>query len=417
MELNVYIEKNSEKIFCGIISGGKFSYAKGYLQNENSRAISISLPLQENEFDENKTKAFFDGLLPEGFSRRSLASHMQLPENDYLGILSKLGTECIGAIQIIGNDEPQKAEYKRISLEEVKALAAEGASKSTELLIQSHLSLAGASGKVGLYYDERNDAWYQPFGVAPSTHIVKQSHVRLSGIVINELLCQWTARECGIETSDSFILPAGGSGDSGILFATKRYDRALSNENYTSGLPCPDRLHQEDFAQALATDSFYKYEPAGGAYLKKCFELLQNNSANPLADSLKLWNIVLFNYLIGNTDAHLKNFSLMYNQNIEQPLLAPAYDLISTAIYEGSTRKLSMRIGDATDLDQVCKESFRLAAKEIKLNERLAMACYERMMDLVPAALEKCADQICELGFEQAGVIKDKILKQIKRGS
>ena len=70
---------------------------------------------------------------------------------------------------------------------------------------RSHLSLTGASGKVGLYYDAAGKQWYLPKGTAPSTHIVKQSHVRLDGIVTNEQLSMMTAAKCGIDVPESFI--------------------------------------------------------------------------------------------------------------------------------------------------------------------------------------------------------------------
>ena len=91
----------------------------------------------------------------------------------------------------------------------MKELAAEGAQKSAEIVTKSHLSLTGASGKVGLYYDVVNDHWYLPQGTAPSTHIVKQSHVRLEGIVTNEQLSMMTAAKCGIDVPESFIMTWG----------------------------------------------------------------------------------------------------------------------------------------------------------------------------------------------------------------
>ena len=96
----------------------------------------------------------------------------------------------------------------------MKALAAEGAQKSAEIVTKSHLSLTGASGKVGLYFDKEGAQWYLPTGTAPSTHIVKQSHVRLDGIVTNERLCMMTAAKCGIEVPESFIIDPGSGADS-----------------------------------------------------------------------------------------------------------------------------------------------------------------------------------------------------------
>ena len=102
-------------------------------------------------------------------------------------ILAALGRECLGAIQIIedGMDVP-KAGYQKLTKEDVCRLAKEGALEAAELVTKAHLSLTGASGKVGLYYKKDTNEWYLPIGAAPSTHIVKQSHVRLDGIVTNE---------------------------------------------------------------------------------------------------------------------------------------------------------------------------------------------------------------------------------------
>ena len=67
-------------------------------------------------------------------------------------------------------------------------------------------------------------------GTAPSTHIVKQSHVRLEGIVTNEQLSMMTAAKCGIEVPQSFIIDLGSGNDSEVLYATRRYDRTLEKE-------------------------------------------------------------------------------------------------------------------------------------------------------------------------------------------
>ena len=148
-----------------------------------------------------------------------------------------------------------------MSAEEVKRLAQEGATESAELVTKAHLSLTGASGKVGLYYDNEKDEWYLPYGDAPSTHIVKQSHVRLKNIVANEQLCLLTAKKLGIEVPESFIVKTTGIDSEDVLFATKRYDRKISvNNKKINGLTIPYRLHQEDFAQALGIASSEKYE-------------------------------------------------------------------------------------------------------------------------------------------------------------
>ena len=109
-KLNISIEVNGENIFVGHITGNDFndacfSYADSYLSNVENRAISISLPLQKEAFSSNSTRIFFEGLLPEGFTRRCVAEWMHADANDYLSLLAGLGNECLGAIKIIENLE------------------------------------------------------------------------------------------------------------------------------------------------------------------------------------------------------------------------------------------------------------------------------------------------------------------------
>lgn len=134
----------------------------------------------------------------------------------------------MGAIKVIDESIAEiKPEYRKLTNDEVKKLAKEGATESAELVTKSHLSLTGASGKVGLYYDGKH--WFLPIGEAPSTHIVKQSHIRLKRIVWNEQLCLLTAKKLGIEIPDSFIIHLGSAEDEDVLFATKRYDRKMND--------------------------------------------------------------------------------------------------------------------------------------------------------------------------------------------
>ena len=167
----VNIERNGKMTPIGYIAGesyktARFAYFEHYLQDRNAVPVSISLPLQQESFSAERTKLFFEGLLPEGFTRRSVAQWLHLDENDYLSILHQLGRECLGAICILTEDETKMASYEKITEQQVRDLAAEGAQKSAEIVTKSHLSLTGASGKVGLYYDAQGDQWYLPEGTA-----------------------------------------------------------------------------------------------------------------------------------------------------------------------------------------------------------------------------------------------------------
>ena len=417
MKLIVSIERRGKQCHVGTIEGATqsdacFQYEEEYLRDPDSVPISISLPLQEELFPVQQTKNYFEGLLPEGYTRRTVAQWMHVDENDYLSILHGLGRECLGAIQIRTEDEEIQASYETVSQDEIRALAEEGVSKSTELVTRAHLSLTGASGKVGLYYDSVHDRWFIPWGTAPSTHIVKQSHIRLNDIVTNEQLSLITARNCGIDIPESFIIDTGSGKENEVLFATARYDRSWPDHPETiNGLPCPFRLHQEDFAQALGILSSEKYEKRPSGYLRMMFEILRRYSSDPIRDQIKLWDIVVFNYLVGNTDAHIKNSSLLYSPDMKSVRLAPAYDLVSTTVYEQSTREMAFYIGGDLLIDHITRESFRKAALEIGISKRIAEERFDWMRDRFISGLTQSAEILSDSGYPIATAIRDKILR------
>ena len=419
--LSVWIEINGEQAYVGDIRGesvrdARFTYAKEYRLNPSRRPISIHLPFSDEAFSVEDTRNFFEGLLPEGFTRRCVASWMHADENDYLTLLAGLGKECLGAIKITDEKKPvDMATYQRLTVDEVKQLAKEGATEAADLVTKAHLSLTGASGKVGLYYDKQSDSWYLPMGAAPSTHIVKQSHVRLDGIVTNEQLCLMTAKNVGIEIPNSFVINVGDGQDEDVLFATERYDRKfVQSSKKIADLPIPFRLHQEDFSQALGIPSANKYEHDHAGYLLRMFDILRQYSANPMEDQLKLWDLCIFNYLIGNTDNHIKNVSLLYSADMQSIRLAPAYDIVSTVIYESSTREMAFSIGNEYYINRIDRESFRQQSGMIGLGEKVAMKHFDRMANMFYSALDQACEDLMRAGFRKALDIKSRIREQRK---
>ena len=424
INLKVQIEINGQFVQVGHIKGNSFndavfSYDESYIASSTAHSISLSLPLSKKDFDADATKTFFDGLLPEGFTRQCVADSIHASSDDYLSILRQLGSECLGAIQIIDEDKPSiKTGYKPLTIEEIKELAKEGASKSAEIVVKSHLSLTGASGKVGLYYDQASGKWYKPQGLAPSTHIVKQSHVRYKNIVLNEQLCLLAARKLGIEIPESFILQAqaGKVNDEDVLFATRRFDRDFDNASHIiDGLKTPYRLHQEDFAQALGIKSSDKYEKAGQGYLKRMFDLLQKYSSNPIEDSLKLMRRTVYNCIIGNTDNHIKNSSLIYSKDLSSIRLAPFYDVVCTKIYESSTDEMSVSINGKQNINQITRDDLEQEAKNCGLGPKVAMKIYDEVYNGIQKALLDSADELSKIGFTEAQAIAEKILGYVKK--
>lgn len=219
-----------------------------------------------------------------------------------------------------------------------------------------------------------------------------------------------TAENMGIEIPESFIVNVGDGRDEEVLLATKRYDRAIKDGlKKINGLSVPYRLHQEDFSQAMGISAHNKYESDNAGYLKMMFEIIRQKSFNPIADQLKMWDICIFNYLIGNTDNHIKNVSLLYDEELKTVRLAPAYDILSTVIYTSSTRDMAFSIGNEYDIEKITRDSFRREAANIGLGEQMAMKRFDYLANAFPYALNKACDELLGKGFNKAIDIYERI--------
>lgn len=415
-KLDVSIEIEGRMLEVGVITGesdysAQFAYTEDYLAQETARPISLSLPLTDRKYGPEETRRFFEGLLPEGFLRRTVAENNRADASDYLSILEMLGSECLGAIQIKGeNYERTVPEYRPLDPEMMFRLASEGATTSADLVVEAHLSLTGASGKIGAYRSE-DGTWYLPVGSAPSTHILKQSHIRYDHIVQNEQLAMQTADLMGISIPASDIVETSGSPDECVLFATERYDRTMEDSvRSISGLPCPLRLHQEDFGQALGIASADKYERPGDMHMRRMFELLRKYSASPIEDQMRLWDIIVFHWLIGNTDGHIKNFALVYDRQLRSVRLAPAYDIVSTVVYGTHSSKMAFSIGGEIEWSSVDRRCFEQACDEIGVSRNIFMKRYDRLADAFRPALQQAAERLENAGYEESGELAGRLL-------
>ncbi len=418
IELTVRMELDGKSVEVGTLNGNGsddvvFAYSEEYIYGKNGVPISISLPLRTEPFTPKETRNYFDGLLPEGFMRRTIAGNIHAGEDDYIAILKELGKECLGAINIsIRGEDTVPENYEELDIQTVKALAAEGVSRSAAMAAESRMSLTGASGKVGLYYETGSGRWFLPKGCAPSTHIVKQSHIRLDSIVTNEQLCMETAGKLGLNVPSSFIINTASGAEDEVLFAVRRYDRVFAENGRTvCSLPVPKRLHQEDFAQAMGIPSSAKYEPEGASYLHGMTEILKKYSVNPGEDILKLFDMIVFCWLSGNTDAHLKNFSLLRNSSGRGIRLAPAYDMLSTVIYPSGTRNMAFGINGKYNIDKITKDDFLKAAAKEGISERIAGERFDNIREGFTGALESTAEELMEAGFRDAGNVKERMIQ------
>lgn len=419
--LCVQIEINGTFKKTGTISGTNsldavFSYDRTYLEKKEARPISINMPFSK-KISSKETRTFFEGLLPGGFYRRQIMESMQIEEDDYISILKILGKECLGAIVITDESEKKiESNYEQIDLKDLDFNKIISAGKLSDLQ-DTHLSVNGACKKISLYYDSENNRWYQPNGSASGNYIMKSCNDIYEDLSVNEQLCLSTAKRLGIEIPESFILKVNNeSFRPTVLFATERYDRTIDqNSRYIGKLPVPYRLHQEDFAQALGIPLSQKYEPEGKHYLKSMFDVLRLHSSNSSKDMARLWKMCVFNFFIGNTDNHIKNFSLVYSKDLNSVRLAPFYDVSSTLIYENISKKMAFSINHKVDITKITKEDFRKESRLIDLDEHQAMQIYDEIKDNLKTALYESAEELESSGFMNAKNIAERILTVMKR--
>ncbi|MEN8255700.1 MAG: HipA domain-containing protein, partial [Verrucomicrobiota bacterium] len=245
---------------------------------------------------------------------------------------------CAGAVALLDPDEDlpaQQHSYHPVSNEELETILDTLPQKP--LLAgeaEVRLSLAGAQNKLALFYDENGFAL--PLHESPSSHIIKPEAEAFPGLVENENYCLRLARIVGIPAAEAEPLVLGKH----RCLLVRRYDRQWEGNQLV-------RLHQEDFCQAMGVPSRLKYQSEGGPHLSHCFDLIRKASSRPAKGLIVLFEAMLFNYLIGNNDAHAKNFSLLYVPSGDgvQVELAPLYDLVCTISYPGLSPKMAMKIG------------------------------------------------------------------------
>lgn len=253
-------------------------------------------------------------------------------------------------------------------------------SKNKPMLLGSkdlRLSLAGAQEKISLAYF--NDTWHLPKNGAPSTHILKPTRSgELSTIAQNEFFCMNLAEKLNLPVPKTQILEL----DDLSVFVCQRYDRKFDSEK-----PLIQRIHQEDFCQALGIMNDIKYQADGGPSFKDCFNLIQEKFSDKLEQINIFLKSILFNYLIGNCDSHGKNYSLIYeNSKIK---LSPLYDLVSTTVYPSLTTKMAMKLGSNYEIEKINRTDFFKQAELFEIKNRFWLSAIEDFSkNLIPAFTE-----------------------------
>jgi serine/threonine-protein kinase HipA len=405
-----------------------FTYHDLWLRDPERFALSPYLPLP-GEADLARlpraspghsvvVRDFFQNLLPEGRSLDAAAAAARVSRGSLIGLLASLGAECMGALRIL----PQGASAPATSLRPVTSKELSERIRERPDVPFSvwdgkvRLSIPGYQDKLALFV--RGQDWFLAEGALASTHILKpEPQAKITaGLTSNEFFCMRLASACGLEVAAVRLLQLP---EPALL--VERFDRRASLTNDSPRREVVDRLHVMDGCQALGLSVDAKYERLygngkdvrhirDGANLPHLFAL-QHFAPQPLVQRQALLRWVIFQVLIGNTDAHAKNLSFF--AGISGVTLAPAYDLVSTF---GMNREIiddnfAMAIGDTFRQEELSPFDWAVMAERCGLpkaqvgNElrRLAALVHQQL----PAVVEHCISQAADpdvLGRIQAGI-------------
>ena len=361
---------------------GRFSfvYDEAYRRLPAAIPLSLSMPLSVAEHGDKTIAPFLWGLLPDNDETLSQwGKRFGVSPRNPFALLSYIGEDLQGAIQIVPPDKIDDLKKR----EGVTLLTTEALARSFAELLRNpgatqftpgggQFSLAGAQRKKALYLV--NAKWYEPRGRTPSTHILKPPIPGLAGQVENEMFCQRLAPRLDLPAPKCWIEHFGDI----TVIVIERYDRQRVAGRRLSPIDKAGgevrRIHQEDSCQALKVDPRNKYQRDGGPGIKTIMELL-SGSGRPSEDRDRFMRACAFNFVIGGSDAHGKNYGLLLGPR-GRFRLAPLYDLASWLPY--STRRREDRFAMSIDghyrFDRIMPSHWQAEARKSGYDGEQALA-------------------------------------------
>ncbi len=375
-----------------------FNYDASWLARDDVYPLSQSLPLREERFKQQECRGFFGGILPEEANRKVIAKILGISDRNDFAMLEQIGGECAGAITFLPEGTPLSDAantYRDIDDDELYAILEELPQRPLMAGVDGvRLSLAGAQDKIAVRYEDGKISI--PLGNAPSTHILKPVIREYDGLVFNEAFCMALAHASGLRVADTIIRQTQ---DKDYLLI-ERYDRAIDDKGAVQ------RLAQEDFCQALGIPSVTKYQSEGGPTLKDCFALLRVASTVPVLDLNALLDAAIYNFIIGNHDAHAKNFSLLRHADGAMRL-APLYDLVSTVFYPELSENMAMKFGNEARSTFVLPANVEKFADDAGLSKALTKSRIPELARAIFEAIDN-TEQPHDVSVKVAVLIKQR---------
>ncbi len=379
-----------------------FSYYQDWLDSTHRFPISLSLPLSVRQYRGMSVNAYFDNLLPDDvFVRKKIARKVDARGKDAFSLLSKIGRDCIGGLQFLNEGQTPDAtnalNAEKVNEEQIASILSN--LKINPLGISNEdqgfrFSVPGVQEKTTLLFKDNN--WFKPSGTTPSTHIIKPENELLnlnkesSKSVENEYFCLKLLENFGLITSKANITRFGNI----KALVVERFDRNWTKDGHLF------RLHQEDFCQALSVDSSLKYQSEGGPGIKDILECLKG-SEDFAQDQYDFFKANILFWLIGASDGHAKNFSILFLPG-GRFRLAPIYDVLTAQPFVDTSKmrhrdfRLAMSLGDRNHyrIVNIRKHHFLQTGKKANYPSESIRKIFEEILSNQNTAIESTINSL-----------------------
>lgn len=395
------------------------AYEGSWRESPQGHALSVNLPLAQVSHSHKAVLSYLWNLLPENPNvLQRWGQQYRVSAANPFKLLAHVGADVPGAAQFL---PPQRLEefqsaqgahapvIEWLTLDELaerlRDLRADAAAVRRPQDI-GKMSLPGAQAKTAFYWDQHADRWGVPGGRTPTTHIIKPCIPGFDGLVENEHLCQDIAARLGMPAANSRVLALDQT-----YIVVERYDRLPP----LPGSFFVQRIHQEDVCQALGLMPGKKYQEEGGPGIAQIVTLIRRTSSDPDADVDRFLKANIFNWLIGATDGHAKNYSLLIGA-ADEVRLAPLYDLSSQLPYpQLIQQRVAMRIGDHYDIRRVGIADWHKLARACAIEEEHMLALLANMADALPAEIAGAREQALIDGLSESVIapLADRLLRHV----
>jgi len=397
-------------------------YEAAWRHAPNTVPLSTSMPLAAASHEGRVLDAWLWGLLPDNaFILERWGQRYQVSPRNPLALLAHVGEDCPGAVQIV---RPERLEaLQGAGPGEIGWLTRQDVADRLRALERDRsawrrpddigqFSLAGAQPKTALFFD--GERWGLPSGRMPTTHILKPPMADLDGHAENEHFCLSLAREAGLPAATSWVEWF----DDRAAIVVERFDRlflpAPHGEAETGGqspekpaVPSVLRLHQEDLCQALGRYPWEKYQNEGGPGPEGIVTLLRRHSSRAEEDIGTFLDSLLFNWVIGGTDGHAKNYALLLAGG-GQIRLAPLYDIASILPYADipvQKAKLAMKVGGKYRLQDIAARHWQRLYEAARVDAEVFLSRHAALARRIASVSGPLVRKLAEAGLEN-GVIE-----------